>query len=105
MNWYQQIRWPQKDIVFTGQSGNYSRAAYIVENSTVGCQLTVRSVRPSDAGTYICELLISNRAVEASAKLLVFGKLYPIILCNNSFKIHSNKIRSVLAEFIKSAEL
>jgi len=81
MEWY--LSRPILDgtsTIFSKQHGIYLSDKYSVENSTVGCQLTVKRVELNDTASYICEIQISSRVYEESCELFAFSKLHLIVI-------------------------
>jgi len=80
MNWYIDRNGAQRETIFIGYDGTSPRDKYGVKNSTVGCQLTVKRLELRDAGSVICEIVISESALQRNATIVVSGKLCLIIL-------------------------
>lgn len=66
-------------IIFSRNDGIYLSDKYIVENSTMGCQLTISRVELSDASKYHCEIEISSKGYDEHVPLYTFSKLCLII--------------------------
>jgi len=74
MNWYRDQPGKDRFTIYDLYSIIYYYGKYSVENSSLGCQLTVREVKLSDAASYVCQLKISEIVYEASAQLYAFSK-------------------------------
>lgn len=79
MNWYKSKRGTKRITIYSDDNGIYLRRKYVVENSTVGCRLTVINVNLNDASDFICEILISQRSYNGTAELFVQSKSSSII--------------------------
>ena len=76
MIWSKHINSELTVEIFNAYNGIYRRDKYIVENSTVGCQLTVKHIELNDTANYTCKIKISDRVYPESAQLYAFGKSY-----------------------------
>lgn len=80
MTWWVHIPGRDAPTIFSKYEGIYLSDKYIVENSAVGCQLTVKRLQLNDTATYYCEIRISQTIYDHVAQLFVFSKLCLIIL-------------------------
>jgi len=80
LNWYKYKEGTGRETILNSHTGSYNSDKYTVTSSTEGCQLIVEDLELSDAGSVICEIVISDRTYEGTASLLVFSKLSQTIL-------------------------
>src|SRR6218665_1648347 len=76
MIWSKRINKRRTVDIFNTYKGIYPSDKYIVENSTVGCLLTVKHIQLNDAANYTCKIMISDTVYTESAQLYAFGKSY-----------------------------
>jgi len=79
MYWFRVKVGGERNTICNASTGSCNSDKYNVERNNVGCQLTVKHLELSDAGSVICEILISQTTYEGTALLLVFSTLCPII--------------------------
>jgi len=75
MNWYKHKEGTEREIIFNGSTTLYNTDKYSVRSTDPECQLTVKNLESNDAGSIICEIVISQRSFIVTAFLVVFSKL------------------------------